>query len=559
MKRSVIFFFAIFLFVTAPVSAQDLNNKFGIHLASPHDEDLERAEDLVNSNGGEWGYITFVIQENDRDLNKWQGIFEKLREKQLIPVIRLATQPEGGNWKRPKETEAESWAHFLNKLNWVTQHRYIILFNEPNHATEWGGTVDPVHFAKVNEAFAVKLKEASPDFFIMMGGLDASAPSSMPTYEDEEIFLRKVIEEIGVSDFNRLFDGLSSHSYPNPGFVGSPYDRGRKSIRGYDWELQILDSLGIKELPVFITETGWNGTALSREDVARNFQIAYETVWLPDERVKAVTPFILNYQAEPFLQFSWVKPENTGVFPEFETVKAMQKQAGDPAIKEGGVFHIDLPHEITEQSTYHFQFELENNGQAIWSTDKYDITLSGLDKAKYLISSVGKIKPFEKRVFDVYISTGQNVGDIETRFILSKNDKHIVRSPTWNFEIVPLPSLEFAVKSFPKLKTSGSDYEIQLFDEYEQMVFRKKGIEVIRGKGSIERVENIALGRKYRIVILNKYYLPRQTYIRFKKEGNIIKFEPMLPFDFNGDGGFGWSDVPAFFTHPQLIPNLQPL
>jgi hypothetical protein len=38
------------------------NNKFGIHLAQPEDSDIDRADELVNSNGGEWGYITLVIQ-----------------------------------------------------------------------------------------------------------------------------------------------------------------------------------------------------------------------------------------------------------------------------------------------------------------------------------------------------------------------------------------------------------------------------------------------------------------------------------------------------------------
>ena len=53
-------------------------------------------------------------------------------------------------------------------------------------------------------------------------------------------------------------DGLSSHSYPNHGFIGTPKEIGQHSIRGYLWELNLLKKLGVqKELPVFITETGW--------------------------------------------------------------------------------------------------------------------------------------------------------------------------------------------------------------------------------------------------------------------------------------------------------------
>lgn len=548
------------LLLALPVSAQEqeINNKFGIHLAQPHDEDIERADELVNSSGGEWGYITLVIQENDRDLSKWQSIFNKLREKKLIPIIRLATQPEGGNWRRPNETDVKEWVTFLDKLHWVVKDRYIILFNEPNHATEWGGEVDPVSFARVNEVFAREFKKTNSDFFIMMGGLDLSAPSSKPNYEDAGIYFETVVNEIGTEDFNKLFDGLSSHSYPNPGFVGSPYDTGRKSVRGYEWELQLLSSLGIKELPVFITETGWNGTALSRETVAENFRIVFNSVWLPDDRVKAVTPFVLNYQTEPFLQFSWIKPQNVGVYPEFELVKNLPKEIGNPAIQQSGRFILDLPKEIVERSTYHFQIELENNGQAIWSEDEYSIELEGMPETSYLISSMGEIKPFDTRIIDVYITTSDELGDRETQFILYKGDEEILRSGPWHFTVVPLPALDFEVTVFPRINQNFDDVEIQIFDEYEQLVFKVKELEVVNSNGRIDKVENIALGRKYRVVILKEYYLPRQEFIVFKEKDNQVTFERMLPFDFTGDGAFRWEDVTAVFTRPERLQLLLP-
>src|SRR3989339_2053487 len=111
------FLMAIVIHTMHPVRAQENqrnNNKFGIHLAQPQDEDLDRASELVNSTGGEWGYITLVIQEDDRKLDKWQAIFDTLRQRRLIPIIRLATAPDGGNWKRPEIDDAGKWADFLN-------------------------------------------------------------------------------------------------------------------------------------------------------------------------------------------------------------------------------------------------------------------------------------------------------------------------------------------------------------------------------------------------------------------------------------------------------------
>ena len=548
--------FLSLFFVVSPTYAADfsINNKFGIHLATPQDEDLERARELVNSNGGNWGYVTLVIQENDMDVQKWQGIFEKLREKRLIPIIRLATEPEGSNWGRPDKGDAKKWVNFLNSLNWVVKNRYIILFNEPNHSTEWGGEVDPVSFAQVNEEFARRLKASHSDYFIMMGGMDVSAPSQRPRYEDSAIYLEEVVKEIGASDYNSLFDGLSSHSYPNPGFVGPALGTGRGSVRTYQWELTFLKNLGIKDLPVFITETGWDGDRISRVEVAERFRYAYENIWLPDTRVVAVTPFILNYQGEPFLKFSWVQPGNGGVFPEYDTVKGMLKRNGQPEIDQKGSFTFDLPTDIVEESTYHFQIKLSNTGQAIWSKDEdYEVQIEGLPKTQYIISSIGTVKPNQDRTFDIYLNTAQGTGAKEVTFVLYKGSNVVLSSVPWSFTVVPLPSVNIKASLFPKIVSAGEDFELQLFDEYEQLVFKKTDISIKRGQGIIDRVENIALGRTYRAVLIKPLYLPRQTYITFTKGDNAIRFDKMFPIDFDSDGALDGNDFGAFFQRPSNI------
>ncbi|MFA9288320.1 MAG: hypothetical protein ACEQSA_00365 [Weeksellaceae bacterium] len=553
----VLFSIVLLLCHVPAVSAQ--NNKYGIHVATVDDLDLQKADELVNSNGGSWGYITVVIQENDRDLNKWQGVFEKLREKRLIPIVRLATKPAGSNWERPDSTDVQDWVQFLNKLKWVVKDRYIILFNEPNHATEWGGSVDSKSFAEINEAFARGLKDANGDFYIMLGGMDASAPSALPRYQDAGIYLRQVVEIIGVEDFNKYFDGLSSHSYPNPAFRGSPLGTGKGSVRTYEWELSLLNELGVKELPVFITETGWDGDALSREEVAENFRIAYQTLWLPDNRVKAVTPFILNYQVEPFLKFSWVKPGGSEVFPEYELVKNLPKEAGRPAIRQSGSFTYDLPREIVAESTYHFELKLQNTGQAIWSVeDDYQIKLTGIPETRYLTSPLGHVKPSQTRTIDIYITTLDEIGPTELKFYLYRGEEAVLASQPWKITVVPLPALDVQASLFPKFTTTDDGFELQLFDEYDELVYKNAGIRLERGIATIDKVENIALGKKYRAVLLKDHYLPRQTHITFTKGTNTIIFESMLPFDFNSDGKLGWEDISGMFSDAGNLRRLFP-
>jgi hypothetical protein len=532
---------------------QNHNNKFGIHLAQPDGEDLKKASELVNSNGGKWGYVTLVIQDNDRDKGKWEGIFDQLRELHLIPIIRLATHPEGGNWARPNKVDADGWASFLESLNWVVKERYVVLFNETNHGTEWGGWVDSGSYAEVAKEFAKSLKDKSPDFKVMLAGFDASAPQASPRYADEATYLKEVVDKIGVDDFNKLFDGLSSHSYPNPGFAGSPYGQGRGTVRTYDWELGLLKSWGVKDLPVFITETGWDGNVMSRFQIAQNFQNAYEQVWLPDDRVVAVTPFVLNYQGDPFLGFSWAKLGNSDYHPQYAQVEGLEKKPGDPEQIQKGTVKYELPSELVVNSSYHFKVFLHNEGQAVWdSGDGYNLVLDGMDNKTYFFSDLNDIKPGDKQEVDLYMKTDRAPGTVKGTISLYKNSQKILTGDEWNVQIVPLPSLKLKVTLYPRLITEGDDFELQLFDEREQLVFRKK-VSISKGVGTVESVNNIALGRKYRAVLLKPYYLPRQTYVLFQKGINDVKFERMYPIDFNKDGHFDINDIGSAFTQPDKI------
>ena len=89
MKKLFGLFCFLFLFIYQVNAVEEIgiNNKFGMHIAVPADEDLQAVSDLVNSNHGKWGYVTMVIPDNDLDLKKWQAVFDKLRHLRLIPIV----------------------------------------------------------------------------------------------------------------------------------------------------------------------------------------------------------------------------------------------------------------------------------------------------------------------------------------------------------------------------------------------------------------------------------------------------------------------------------------
>lgn len=327
----LVFLLIVFAWVSPSYAYQPdrPNNKYGIHLATPDPADIADAAALVNGGGGNWGYVVLVIQENDRDSGKWQGVFDELAEQRLIPVIRLATQPEGANWARPEPEEADSWVSFLNSLDWHVKYKYVVLFNEPNHGTEWGGSTNPESYADVAYSFASKLKAADADFFVMLAGFDNAAPSQNPAYEDIGFFLDRMFSRVPVSQWLPVLDGWASHSYPN-GYSGTTTTTGRRSIKAYEWELTELQKKGFtKSLPVFITETGWYNTI---PDISDKFRIAYTNVWGPDSRVVAVVPFLLNYQQSPFDIFSWKQKNSSAYFNHYTTVKQIGKTPGEPVL-----------------------------------------------------------------------------------------------------------------------------------------------------------------------------------------------------------------------------------
>ncbi len=565
MKNIPAFFIAVCIacVVCRPVLALDQarpNNIHGIHLAQPSDEDIQNAARLVNSSGGDWGYVTLVIQENDRDKGKWQSVFNSLREKRLIPIVRIATNPEGANWRRPNIEDAVSWANFLDSLHWVVKDRYIVLFNETNHATEWGGAVDPVSFADISKRFAEELKRRNSDYFIMLGGLDASAPSSLPNYESEDVYLTQVVSHMGDETFENLFDGLSSHSYPNPAFAGSPAAQGRGTVRTYEWELSLLKSLGIeKEMPVFITETGWSSNSVSRDVIGSYLRDVYENVWEQDRRVRAVTPFILNYQSEPFLQFSWQQPGGTYFYPQYTEAQALSKTKGSPEQVEQIRFRIDLPKELTVESEFHFQFTVQNVGQSIWDRDEgYKIAFAESFPGEYFFSDLRRVRPFDEAVVDVYLKTDKSLGKQSVPIVLFHGEEQIGKDVLWTYEKVPWPSLTFNAVLYPKLRTVGDDFTFQVFDGNEDLVFEQKRVGVANGKATVHNIQNIALGPRYRAVLLKRYYLPRQTFVRFRKENNEIKFPFMIPLDFYPDGHLDTQDIVALVQNPSLASLLFP-
>lgn len=316
------------------------NNKFGLYVYAEHADYFEIAQNLVNSNGGRWGYVLIPYNIRDRDYSKWERVFEQLRNKELIPVIQLHDVDINDY-----VNETDDAATFLNSLLWPIRYKYISVYNEPNDPNFWYGKANPEEYAKILDYTIDTFKKKNQDFFMLNGAMNTSAPNDGANI-DAFTFLKQMNTAVpGI--FDKL-DGWASHSYPQPNFSGNPYVSGRWSIRAYDVELDFLkQTLGVKkELPVFITETGWahaegdsyNSGYLSADKVAENFKIAYEQFWLKDDRVRAVMPFTIWYDP-PFDHFSWVNKDKVP-YKHYDVIKSLKKVKGDPPRLTSGVSQL---------------------------------------------------------------------------------------------------------------------------------------------------------------------------------------------------------------------------
>ncbi|OGH24905.1 MAG: hypothetical protein A3B47_02225 [Candidatus Levybacteria bacterium RIFCSPLOWO2_01_FULL_39_24] len=305
------------------------NNKFGVHILFT--TELSDASRLFNSNGGDWGYVTIPIQAGDRDLEKWQRFMDDARELHVIPIIRLASENyyfDTKVWRKSHYDDILDFANFLNSLEWPVKNRYIVVFNEVNRSDEWEGNLNPAEYANILGYAVSAFKSLNDDFFIISAGLDNAAPNINGKYMNEYDYMLAMNDAVpGIFD---LVDGLGSHSYPNPGFRQMPYILTSQSIYSFNFERNLAYRLSGKNLPVFITETGWSKEELAENQIAEYFKYAFKHVW-SDNYIVAVTPFLLQGGQGHFSQFSLIN-ENGEKSKIFLALAKIPKTKGNPTV-----------------------------------------------------------------------------------------------------------------------------------------------------------------------------------------------------------------------------------
>jgi len=314
------------------------NNKVGMYIHNIVD-DIKASAKLINSNGGDWGYVLLTMDITDRNKSDWQDMFDAAAKSHLTPVIQLFNNGKCD----PKEMDFNDLAKMLNSLKWSTKHRYISVFNEVNAKDYWCEKIAPNEYAQALDKAINAFKNKSDKFFIIPAAFNSSA-RTQDRYLSEDMYL--IAMNKAVPGIFTKIDGWATHSYPHPNFSGDinnlPANYGaRDTINNYTWELSLLrNNFGVGNLPVFITETGWlhregqdgcvqysQAGLLSAATTSARFKDAYVNYWLADPRVVAITPFIFRSSDPCAAGFAWQKKDGSW-YPQAEMLMAIPKTAG---------------------------------------------------------------------------------------------------------------------------------------------------------------------------------------------------------------------------------------
>ncbi|OGG07402.1 hypothetical protein A2872_02955 [Candidatus Gottesmanbacteria bacterium RIFCSPHIGHO2_01_FULL_42_12] len=312
------------------------NNKFGLHILEPNE--IDKAREFVNSTGGEWGYVTIPIRANDRNAEKWLEFMKKSREQKIIPILRIASFPvssdvnsgSAAHWVAPNDYDLVDFAVFLNELPWPTKNRYVIIYNETNHESEWGGFVYPEEYARILDRAIDIFRQVNRDFFLISAGMDSSQTNIYSYFSVMENTVPGILNKV---------NGLSFHAYGNPGFTTPPNTYSKVNIASFRFEENYLcRNFSVCNRPIFLTETGWKNA----QDWY--FENAFGNVWT-DQNIVAITPFLLSGGDGPFKEFSFVD-ENANFKSFAKKIIAFPKIAGRPLITDPPVAKINKFSEI---------------------------------------------------------------------------------------------------------------------------------------------------------------------------------------------------------------------
>lgn len=314
---------ALFLGAKQAMASVD---SIGIHILHPQEINQVRqlfSEQNVKKDTAVYVTIPYALSDTQQT-DRWQAFFTQAKELNIIPLVRLTTEYKYSVWQTPTRKDVVQLLENLDAFTWPQTERHIIVFNEVNHAKEWGGSVAPSEYASILAFTANWAHTQANSYVVLPAALDLAAPQSEVSW-DAYAYWQAVYRDD--AEVFSLIDAWNSHSYPNPAFSSAPSKTGRTSLRGYIQELSWLKQWRETDLPVYITETGWEVNRATSRYLSQYYLYALQHIW-SDERIVAVTPFVLKGEPGPFANFSFLTADDKPTVQYMALQTALRKLCG---------------------------------------------------------------------------------------------------------------------------------------------------------------------------------------------------------------------------------------
>jgi polysaccharide biosynthesis protein PslG len=248
-----------------------VNPKVGVHTRLTDEVEawkIKRTFEMVREMGAPWvvEYFPWAYVEAQRGRFDWRHndlVVEHAGRQGLQLIARLGFVP---GWARPAETtplylDEEHFVDFGNYAaefvrRYAGQVHYVIIWNEPNLALEWGyAPVDPDKYVRMLEVVYPMIKAANPEVQVLAGALAPTleSPDSDLAMNDLD-FLQRMYDG-GAAPY---FDILAVHSY---GWYSEPDEPAHPNVVNYrrtELLRAIMVANGDAAKPAMLTEGGWN-------------------------------------------------------------------------------------------------------------------------------------------------------------------------------------------------------------------------------------------------------------------------------------------------------------
>jgi polysaccharide biosynthesis protein PslG len=260
---------------TVPLGPQQsvttVNPKLGVHTRLTDEVEpwkIKRTWEMVRELGAPWAveYFPWAYVEPAPGRADWAHsdlVIDHAAQQGITLIARLGYVPA---WARPPDTsplylDEDSFDEFgayaaAFARRYAGKVRYLIIWNEPNLALEWGfAAVDPAKYAAMLKVVYPMVKAANPEMQVLAGALAPTlAPPGSPDGMNDLDYLQ-ALYDAGAAPY---FDILAIHAYGWYSDPDDPADPGVVNYRRTELLRDLMVANGDAHKPAMITEGGWN-------------------------------------------------------------------------------------------------------------------------------------------------------------------------------------------------------------------------------------------------------------------------------------------------------------